>query len=87
MVATIIGAPAAAPYLYRRLDETLRKKIESEFANHYRKSNLEVSVHSAALVEGGIQVRGVSIFDPHADGPRAELAYLDEVCSSFATRI
>ncbi|HVU86574.1 MAG TPA: hypothetical protein VHD36_04595 [Pirellulales bacterium] len=78
-MATVIGVLAAAPYLYRRLDETARRYVESMFAKHYKQQNLEVSVHSAAIVEGGIQVRGVSIVDPHADGPRAELAYLDEL--------
>ncbi len=78
-MATVIGALAAAPYLYRRMDETVRRYVESLFADHYKEHNLEVSVHSAALADGGIQVRGVSIVDPHADGPRAELAYLDEL--------
>ena len=80
-VAAIIGALAAAPYLYRRLDETVRQVIESTIANHYKstENNLQVSVHSAAITRGGIQVRGVSIVDPQADGPHAELAYLDEL--------
>src|SRR5262249_37930133 len=68
---------AAAPYLYRRLDETVRQKVESVFATHYR--DLHVSVHSAALTSGGIQVRGVSIVDPKAEGPHSELAYFEEL--------
>ncbi len=73
----MIGVLAAAPYLYRHLDETVRCRVESIFAQHYR--NLKVTVHSAALADGGIQVRGVSIVDPKADGPRSEVAYLDEL--------
>ena len=76
-IAAVIGVLAAAPYLYRRLDEAVRSRVEAIFAAHYK--GLRVSVHSAALTDGGIQVRGVSIVDPQADGPRAELAYFDEL--------
>ena len=65
------------PYFYGKLDETVRSRVESIFAEHYR--GLSVKVQSAAITDGGIQVRGVSISDPKADGPRAELAYLDEL--------
>ena len=73
----MIGALATVPYFYRRLDETVRTRVESIIATHYR--GLRVSVHSAAFANGGIQVRGVSIVDPQAEGPRAELAYLDDL--------
>ena len=73
----MIGALAAVPYVYRRLDETVRARVETLFATHYR--DLRVTVHSAALADGGIQVRGVSIEDPKADGPRAELLYIEEL--------
>ena len=65
------------PYFYRQLDETVRGRVETIFATHY--NGLKVTVHSAALAHGGIEVRGVSIVDPQADGPRPELAYLEEL--------
>ena len=59
----------------------MRKIVESTIADHYKSTgkNLQISVHSASITTGGIQVRGVSIVDPQADGPNAELAYLDEL--------
>ncbi|HEY4311999.1 MAG TPA: AsmA-like C-terminal region-containing protein [Pirellulales bacterium] len=55
----------------------MRKIVETKISEHY--TGLQVSVHSAGLTDGGIQIRGVSIVDPHADGPHAEIAYLDEL--------
>jgi hypothetical protein len=83
VVAAVIGALATVPYFYRRLDETVRRKVETIFATHYQ--GLHVTVHSASLTSGGIQVRGVSIVDPQAAGPHAELAYLDELFLSCKT--
>src|SRR5262249_22912855 len=51
--------------------------------DHY--SHLRVSVRSAALLGDGIQVRGVTITDPNADGPQAELAHFEELFLSCKT--
>lgn len=73
----MLGALAAVPYFYRKLDDTVRGRVEAIFAERYH--DLQVTVKSAALVQGGIQIRGVSIVDPEADGPGAELAYFEEL--------
>ncbi len=65
------------PYLYRRLDDEIRCRCEAKFAEHY--PDLKVALRSAELVKGeGIQVRGLTIVDPAAQGPRAELFHVDE---------
>ena len=65
-------------YLYQRVDEEIRCRVEEKFAGHY--ASLKVKVRSAELLEGeGIKIRGVTILEPGAKGPRAELLSLDEV--------
>ena len=74
-VAAVI---AVVPYLLHRLDAEVCRRVEDLFAQQY--SNLRVTVRSAQFVEGeGIEVRGLSIVEPGADGPRAELFHLEEV--------
>ncbi|HEY4761249.1 MAG TPA: hypothetical protein VIH42_11770, partial [Thermoguttaceae bacterium] len=74
----VIGAVAAVPYFYSRVDEEIRRRIEDRFAQHY--AGLKVTVGSAELVAGqGIKVRDLSIMEPAAQGPRAELANIEEL--------
>lgn len=74
----LVGVAVAVPYMYHRLDEEIRRRVETRIAEHY--PHLAVRVRSARLVEGqGIEIRGLSISEPGASGPGAELAYLDEV--------
>ena len=69
---------AVVPYVYKRLDAEVCRRVEDLFAQQY--SGLQVSVRSAEFVEGeGIEVRGLSIVEPGADGPRAELLHLEEL--------
>jgi hypothetical protein len=75
-----------AAYLYHRVDEQIRSCVEQRIARRY--ANLKVSVRSAALVKGkGIEVRGLSIVEPGAEGPRAELVYCDELFLSCTTEL
>ena len=77
LLAGVIGLAISIPYLYRQLDNEVRRRIEAKFAQHY--TGLKVRLRSAELVKGeGIQVRGLSILDPAAQGPRAELLRLEE---------
>ena len=47
------------------------------FAQHY--PGLKVSIRSAQLVEGkGIRIHDLSIVEPGAEGPRAELLHIEE---------
>ena len=73
----MIGAALAVPYFYRRMDDEIRCRVETGLARQY--PGLQVKVRSAALVQGeGIEVRGLTIIDPAADGPGAELLNFDE---------
>lgn len=66
------------PYCYYRIDEWVRRRIESRLAADY--PGLLVRVRSAELKEGqGIEVHGLSILEPGAPGPQAELLYVDEI--------
>jgi AsmA-like protein len=74
-LATVI---AVVPYVYQRLDAEVCRRVEDLLAQQY--PDLEVTVRSAQFVEGeGIEVRGLSIVEPGADGPHAELLHLEEL--------
>jgi len=83
LALSVIGGVIAASYVYHRLDEEVRRQVEAKIAQHY--SGLKVSVRSASLLKGeGIEVRGLSIIEPGAEGP-AELIYVDEAFLRCAT--
>ncbi len=82
----VIGVIVAVPYFYHRVDEEIRRRVEAKFARHY--ADLKVMVRSAELVEGeGIEVRGLSILELGAEGPRAELLHLEEVFLACRTEL
>ncbi|HEX3872368.1 MAG TPA: hypothetical protein VHV77_18110, partial [Pirellulales bacterium] len=82
----MVGALALAPYCYSRLHEEIRRRVEAKLATHYH--GLVVNVRSAQLVDGeGIEIRGVSIFEPGAAGPQAELLYVDEIFVACSTNL
>ncbi len=68
----------AVPYLYRRVDEQIRRRLEEKLSQHF--TGLKVKVDSAHLVEGeGIEVRGLSLLEPGVEGPRAEILNVESV--------
>ena len=74
----MIGVIAAIPFLYRQVDEQICRRFEDHIAQHY--PGLKVTVRSAEFVAGeGIKVRGISIVEPSAEGPRAELLSIEEL--------
>ena len=78
LALTVVGVIAAIPFLYHQVDEQIRRSCEDRFARHY--PGLKVTVRSAEFVAGeGIRLRGISIADPAADGPRAELLSIEEL--------
>ncbi|MBN1909845.1 MAG: hypothetical protein JW818_08915 [Pirellulales bacterium] len=82
----VIAAVILLPYLYREVDEQIRRKIEGLFAQHY--PNLRIDVRSAVRVEGqGIEVRGVSILEPGAEDPRDAILHFDEVFLRCTTEL
>ena len=77
MLAAVVGGVAAFVF-YRQAGEEIRSRVESRLAQHYK--GLKVSVRSAELVEGtGIRVRNLSILEPGAEGPCAELMTIEEM--------
>lgn len=79
-----VAALVAVPFFYRRMDEEIRLRVETKLSNHYR--HLTVKVRSAHLVQGeGIEVRGISIFEPGAEGPQAELLTIDDAFIACGT--
>jgi len=84
LVLLVIGVLGGLLYLDHRVDEEIRCHVERLIAQHY--TGLDVSVRSATLVKGeGIKVRELSILERGAEGPRAELANLDEVMLACKT--
>ncbi|HYW78845.1 MAG TPA: hypothetical protein VE890_04675 [Thermoguttaceae bacterium] len=84
LVLTVIGVLGGLLYLDHRVDEEIRCHVLDLIAEHY--TGLEVSVRSATLVKGeGIEIRGLSILERGAEGPRAELANLSVVMLACQT--
>jgi len=77
LIASVIAAALLVPYFYHRMDEEIRCRIERLLAKQY--PGLQLKIRSAVLMKGeGISVRGLSIVDPAAEGPCAELLTYDE---------
>lgn len=86
LLLAAVGAAATAAYFYHRMDEEIRCHVEQRIAQHY--TGLKVTIRSAELLEGeGIEIRGLSILEPGAEGPRAELLYCDEVFLSCPAEV
>lgn len=84
----VVAAAIIVPYLYHRIDEEIRVRVEARFAEHY--PDMKISVRSAQLVEGvGIEIRGMSFSERGAidDGGAAEtaLVYLEHVILDCST--
>ena len=90
LLAGLIGGVLFLPHLHRRVDEEIRRSIESRLAEHYaqHQPDLQVTVRSAELVRGkGILVRGLKVRERGIEGPAGELLHLDEVFFTCGTEI
>jgi hypothetical protein len=86
LLLSVLGGLVAVPFLYTRVDEEIRRRVEEKLQSHY--ANLTVRVRFAKLLEGeGIEVRDVFILDPTASDPQAELAYIDEIFIACGTEL
>ena len=84
LLLAAVAALVAAPYLYHRVDEEIRTRIESRLTVLF--PHLRVSVRSAQLVSGeGVVVRGLSLQAPDQKGPITEIAAFEEVFISCNT--
>ncbi len=78
VLGAVMGTVFAIPHLNRRVDDEICRRVEARFAQLY--DDLKVTIRSAELAPGrGILVRGLAVFEPGAEGPRAELAQVEEV--------
>ncbi|MGO8745846.1 MAG: AsmA-like C-terminal region-containing protein [Thermoguttaceae bacterium] len=85
-MAGAVGLLVAVPQLYHRMDEEVRRRIELRLVERY--PDLKPVVRYAALVKGrGIEIRGLSIFDPAAEGPGAELIHVEEMFLACSTEL
>jgi hypothetical protein len=86
LVLGTIGGVAAIPYFYRRVDEEIRRCLEERLNQHLH--GLKATIGSAELVENeGIRVREVTIVEPSAVGPRAELLHVEEMFLHCRTNV
>ncbi|MCE9547517.1 MAG: hypothetical protein K8T25_18770, partial [Planctomycetia bacterium] len=73
-------------YYVTRFDDEIRRQVQARLAANY--PQLEVTVRAAQRVAGeGIVVRGVSLVERGADGPQAELVYVDELFLACPTDV
>jgi hypothetical protein len=78
LLFAIVAAVGVGFYLYTRMNDVIRVRVQAKLAAGY--PNLHVEVRSAQLIDGkGIEVRGVVITDPRVEGSAGELAYFDEM--------
>lgn len=77
-LAALMAAVGLGFYFYSRVNDQIRQHVLVMWQRHYK--DLQVTIRSAQLVDGeGIEIRGLTLLDPHAAGPRGELAYFDEL--------
>ena len=78
LLAGVLAVVVAVPYLYRRVDDEIRRCVEARFAEQY--PDLMITVRAAQLIEGeGIEAQDISIVEPGAKGPRAEIVHVEEL--------
>lgn len=78
MMLGFVAAVLCALYVYVGLNDAVRARVEKAFAQHY--GHLRVRVQSARWIQGkGIEIHGLTVVEPQADGPRAELVEVPEV--------
>jgi hypothetical protein len=77
-------------WIWRDLDDAIRREVEHRLAEHYEPLGLRVRVGSAELVRDGIEIRQLTITDPKLTGDAARLADIDElhvICDLDADRL
>ena len=68
-----------------RVEEEVRAQVEAKIAERF--SHLKVRVRSAHLAGDGIEVRGLSLSEPDAQGPQGEIVYFDELFFACRTSL
>ena len=85
-LVTITIASLGLYFVHSRLDEEIRLYVEDKFRTHY--PDLLVQVRSAHRVDGsGIELRGLSISEPTANGDPIPLVYVEELFAECDTEL
>ncbi len=79
MLTLLIVGVALGVYIWRDLDDQIRRQVEARLAEHYEPLGLTVRVGKAELVRDGIELRQVSITDPNLQGDAGRLAQIESV--------
>ena len=89
LLAALVAAVGVGLVYYSRLNDEIRRQVQAKLAAAY--PQLTVTIRSTQLIDGqGIEVRGLSISDPHLSGAMGELAYFDEMllcCQTSLTEL
>ncbi len=86
LLAGLVAGAVFVFHLYRGVDETIRRRVESTLAQHY--AHLKVTVRTAELVQGkGIVVRGLRIAEPETEGLEGELLHVEEMFLTCRTEL
>ena len=84
VIPLLVAGAVSVPFLYRRVNEEIRCHVVKMLSSHY--SGLKVKLRSAEIVEGeGIRIRDLTIVDPSATDPSAELLRIDEAMFECST--
>ena len=84
MALTLIAGAVAVFCLYQRIDDQIRRRVETIIARHYK--GLKVSLRAAQFVPGkGVKIQDLFIVEPGVEGPRAELLHIEEAMLEFPT--
>jgi hypothetical protein len=74
----IVGAVAVGVYMYARMDDEIRRQVESFLSERY--PHLNVNVGGARIVDGkGIAIYDLSLADPSGGGRDDRLLSVDEL--------
>ncbi|MFI4876825.1 MAG: AsmA-like C-terminal domain-containing protein [Blastopirellula sp. JB062] len=77
-LTAMLVAVAIGLYLYHNLNDEIRIRVESRFAEHYQ--NLDISIASAQFHEGqGIEIRGLRFAEKNVSGRSGDLLDIDEM--------
>lgn len=81
-----MAGAAIVLFIDRKIEEEVERRVRESFAARY--PDLKVTLDSARLIQNeGIEIRGLSLSDPQAHGPGAELAFFDEVILACDTSL
>ena len=80
MLLAVVAIAAVGVYISMRLNDDIRRHVESTLAEHYNPLGIEVAVKGARRINGeGIRITGITLSDPSLDPAYAELVRVEEL--------